>query len=132
VKLYRRNVRTKRIPDASLDEALTALQATPGVMFRSEGGWSVAYDSEQIVSWLLTPLGHAAYPSIVKRHVVNTAAGAEMATDIRCFAKKVACDRYFAKLSEHGACDALSTLSILIGAFMLLPLLKLLYGTAGR
>jgi hypothetical protein len=85
----------EEIPYASLDEALKALRAKPDVTFRSEGGWTVAYDSEQIVSWLLTPIGHAAYPSIVKRHIVNTAGGAEMATDIRCFATKVVCDKYF-------------------------------------
>jgi hypothetical protein len=34
--------------------------------------------------------------------------------------------------SEHSACGALSALSILLGAFMLWPSLKLLYGVARR
>jgi hypothetical protein len=83
------------IPYASLDEALKALRAKPGVTFRSEGDWTVADDSEAIVAWLLTPLGHPAYPSIVKRHIVNTADGAHMAAEIRCFATKATCDSYF-------------------------------------
>lgn len=83
------------IPYVSLDQAIEALRATPGVTFRSEGGWIVAYDSAAIVSWLLTPKGHPAYPSIVKRYVVNSASGASMATDVRCFAAKAVCDKYF-------------------------------------
>jgi hypothetical protein len=86
---------TKEIPYSSLDDAMKALRAKPGVKFRNEDGWIIADDSEAIVAWLLTPRGHPAYPSIVKRHVVNTADGAYMATDIRCFATKAACDSYF-------------------------------------
>jgi hypothetical protein len=67
---------------------MKALRAKPGVEFRNEGGWIVAYDPETIVSWLLTPVGHPAYPSIVKRHTVSGESGANMATDIRCFATK--------------------------------------------
>jgi hypothetical protein len=83
------------IPYASLDEAMKALRAKPGVEFRNEAGWIIAYDPETIVSWLLTPPGHPAYPSIVKRHIVNSASGADMATEIRCFATKVVCDNFF-------------------------------------
>jgi hypothetical protein len=83
------------IPYSSLAEALKALRAKPGVEFRNEGGWIVAYDPETIVSWLLTPPGHPAYPSIVKRHVVNSESGADMATEIRCFATKAVCDKFF-------------------------------------
>jgi hypothetical protein len=83
------------IPYASLDEALKALHAKSGVTFHTEGGWIIAYDSSAVVSWLLTPPRHPAYPSIVKRHIVNTATGSEMATDIRCFATQAVCDKYF-------------------------------------
>jgi hypothetical protein len=83
------------IPYTSLDEAMKALRAKPGVEFRSEGGWIVAYDPDEIVSWLLTPPGHPAYPSIVKRYIVNSASGAEMVTDTRCFASKDVCDKLF-------------------------------------
>ena len=74
---------------------MKSLRAKPGVIFRDEGGWTVAYDPEAIVSWLLTLPGHPAYPSIVKRYVVNRADGAYMASDTRCFAAKAVCDRYF-------------------------------------
>jgi hypothetical protein len=83
------------IPYSSLDEALKDLRSKASVEFRNEGGWIVAYDPVTIVSWLLTPEGHPAYPSIVKRHIGNRADGASMATKIRCFASKVTCDKYF-------------------------------------
>jgi hypothetical protein len=83
------------IPYSSLDEALKDLHSKPNVTFRNEGGWIVAYDDAAIVSWLLTPKGHPAYPSIVKRHIINSADGASMATEIRCFAAKATCDKYF-------------------------------------
>ena len=83
------------IPYSTLEEALTDLHSKPGIEFRNEGGWIVAYDSVAIVSWLLTPKGHPAYPSIVKRYIVNRADGAFMATDTRCFASKATCDKYF-------------------------------------
>lgn len=83
------------IPYSSLDEAMKALRAKPGVEFRNEGGWIVAYDPEAIVSWLLTPPGHPAYPSIVKRYIVNSASGADMVMDTRCFATKAVCDKFF-------------------------------------
>jgi hypothetical protein len=83
------------IPYSSLDEAMKVLHSKVGVTFRNEAGWIVAYDSKEIVSWLLTPKGHPAYPSIVKRHIVNSADGANMTTEIRCFADKAICDKYF-------------------------------------
>jgi hypothetical protein len=78
-----------------LDEALKSLRAKPGVKFRDEGGWIVAEESAAAAVWLLTPPGHPAYPSIVKRHIVNTKDGAEMVTDVRCLASKSTCDKFF-------------------------------------
>jgi len=84
------------IPYSSLEEAMKDLRSKPNVSFRNEGGWIIAYDSVALVSWLLTPEGHPAYPSIVKRHIVNRTEGAGMATEIRCFASQATCDKYFA------------------------------------
>ena len=85
----------EEIPYSSLDEAMQDLHSKSSVTFKNESGWIVAYESITIVSWLLTPKGHPAYPSIVKHHIVNSASGAEMATDIRCFASQATCDKYF-------------------------------------
>jgi hypothetical protein len=80
---------------ASLDEAIKALRAKPGVTFQNQGGWWVVKDLPAFTVWLLTPPGHPAYPSIVKKTIVNSNNGADMQTDIRCFASKEVCDKYF-------------------------------------
>jgi hypothetical protein len=83
------------IPFATVDEATSALKAKKGVTFRNQDGWIVAEDLDAFTVWLLTPPNHPAYPSIVKRTLVNGKDGANMETRIRCFASKETCDRYF-------------------------------------
>jgi len=80
---------------ASVEEALKALKAKPGVTFRTQDGWVVAEDMAVFTTWLFTPFGHPAYPSMVKRAVVNKADGAHMQTSVRCFASKEVCDNFF-------------------------------------
>jgi hypothetical protein len=83
------------IPYASLDDALKALRAKPGVTFRQEGGWLVAEDLDTFTVWLLTPAEHPAYPSMVRRTLINQSDGAYMDTSVRCLASKEVCDRAF-------------------------------------
>jgi hypothetical protein len=80
---------------STLDEAIAALRAKPGVTFRDQAGWRVAEDLDGLVVWLFTPPGHPAYPSMVKRTIVNRADGAHFETAVRCFASKGVCDKYF-------------------------------------
>jgi hypothetical protein len=40
---------------STLEEALNALRAKPGVTFKDQDGWLVANDSDAIVIWLFTP-----------------------------------------------------------------------------
>ena len=80
---------------ASLEEATKALRAKPGVTFRNQAGWVVAEDTQASTVWLLTPPGHPAYPSIVKRTLVNSADGAYFETNVRCFASQEVCDKFF-------------------------------------
>jgi hypothetical protein len=80
---------------STLEEAIEALRAKPGVTFREQDGWIVAEDPEGPVAWLLTPPGHPAYPSIVKRAIVNRDDGAYFETHIRCLASKDVCDSFF-------------------------------------
>ena len=83
------------IPYGSLEAATAALRAKKGVTFKSQGGWTVAEDLDAFTTWLLTPVGHPAYPSIVRRTLVNGLEGAFMDTNIRCFASKETCDKFF-------------------------------------
>jgi len=82
---------------SSLEEATQALRARPGVTFRNQAGWVVAEEAQSSTVWLLTPPGHPAYPSIVKRTLVNSVNGAYFETSIRCFATQDACDKYFGR-----------------------------------
>lgn len=79
----------------TLDEAIRALRAKPGVKFRDERGWTVAEDMQAATVWLFTLPGHPAYPSMVKRTLVNRPGGAYFETNVRCFASQEICDRYF-------------------------------------
>jgi len=80
---------------STLAEALTALRAKSGVTFTNQKGWLVANDSVAIVVWLFTEPGHPAYPTMIKRQVVNGPDGAYMDTAILCLASQAVCDKYF-------------------------------------
>ena len=80
---------------SSVDEALRDLHAKSTVTFRSQGGWIVAQDSATATAWLITPLGHPAYPSIVRRMIVNGPTGANMTTTVMCFSSQETCDKFF-------------------------------------
>jgi len=81
---------------ATIEDALKDLHSKSGVTFRDERGWIVAEDLEASTVWLLTPPGHPAYPSIVRRMIVNGPNGAYMNTDVRCLANQETCDKFFA------------------------------------
>jgi hypothetical protein len=83
------------IPYASVDEALAALRGKKGVTFRTQDGWMVADDKEALTVWLITPPGHPAYPSMVRRKIVNGPGGAYFDTSVRCFASQEVCDKFF-------------------------------------
>jgi hypothetical protein len=78
-----------------LEEALKDLRAKPGVTFRKQDGWIVAEEASAFTVWLITPPGHPAYPSMVKRTLVNGPDGAYFDTAVRCLASQDACDKFF-------------------------------------
>ena len=83
------------IPYSSLENALKDLHSRLGITFRNQSGWIVAEDLAAHAVWLLTPPGHPAYPSIVRRMLVNGPTGASMNTDVQCFASQETCDKFF-------------------------------------
>ena len=86
---------------STIDEALKDLHAKAGVTFRNQDGWIVAEDLAASAAWLITPPGHPAYPSMVRRMVINTSTGAYMDTAVRCLASKETCDKFFAARNIH-------------------------------
>lgn len=84
--------------------ALKSLHEKKGVIFRNENGWTVAEDSSSYTIWSFPPVGHPAYPSAVKRHVVQENVGSSIQMAVHCEASKQACDdlvRTFAELNER-------------------------------
>ena len=89
------------IPYSTIDEALKDLHAKAAVTFRNQNGWIVADDRAASTAWLITPPGHPAYPSMVRRMIINTSTGAYMDTAVRCLASKETCDKFFAARNIH-------------------------------
>jgi hypothetical protein len=73
--------------------ALAGLHAKPGVVFSVRNGWTVATDDGGSTLWSFPPPGHPAYPSAVKRRIVQTADGGwSIGMAVQCGGTKQACD----------------------------------------
>jgi hypothetical protein len=76
----------------SVEAALTDLRVKPGVVVSSQNGWTVADDVGAHTIWSFPPSGHPAFPSAVKREIVQTNEGISLQMSILCQATKKACD----------------------------------------
>lgn len=87
----------------SVAETLAELRGRPGVVFTTENGWAVASEGSTMTLWSFAPQGHAAYPAVVRRQVVQDGAAVRLDMNVSCEASKAACDelvRAFVKLNE--------------------------------
>jgi hypothetical protein len=88
----------------SVSEALAALHAKPGVEFSEQGGWTIVNEPVPHVLWSFAPAGHAAYPTAVKRAVVESDGKVFIRMGVICESTKSACDalvREFIQLNEN-------------------------------
>jgi hypothetical protein len=91
----------------TVEAALTALRAKPGVRIQEQQGWIIVSDTESgnPVLWSFTPPGHPAHPSAVKRRVVTEKGGlSRIEMNVLCQADKTSCDalvREFQGLNER-------------------------------
>jgi len=88
----------------SVADALTALRAKPGVAISNQGGWTIVDDAKNYVIWSFAPTGHAAYPAVVKRAIVQKDGMTGINMDVKCESTKEACDalvREFIQLNEN-------------------------------
>ncbi len=76
----------------SVEAALAALHAKTGVVFKTQDGWTLATDDAGLTLWSFPPPGHPAYPSAVRRHVVERDGAVQMEMAVQCEASKQACD----------------------------------------
>jgi|TARA_B110000116_G_scaffold71690_1_gene62147 hypothetical protein len=87
----------------SVSAAYEMLSTKEGVEGSNQKGWVIFKDSTDNSLWSFTPLEHPAYPSAIKRTVVEE--NGEIVIEMRalCGAEKLACDeliRAFRKMNE--------------------------------
>ena len=83
--------------------ALAGLHAKRGVVFSSNNGWTIAEDEADKTIWSFPSAGDPAYPSAVKRQLVQTNAGVEMNMNILCQSTKEACDNLVRQFQQLNA-----------------------------
>jgi hypothetical protein len=76
----------------SVAEALQALRSKPNVEISMQSDWTIIDEPANYTLWSFAPKGHAAYPAVVKRRVVQDDAGVSIKTDVICETTKAACD----------------------------------------
>lgn len=77
---------------ATVAEALKDLRARPGVGMTVQNGWTIANDSAGPTLWSFAPVGHPAYPAVVRRKFVKMGDGLSLDMDVHCEADKAPCD----------------------------------------
>jgi hypothetical protein len=73
--------------------ALKDLHSQRDVTFGQANGWTIAEDRSHFTMWSFAPAGDPAYPSAVKRSVVQQGAGSTMEMKILCESTQGACDK---------------------------------------
>ena len=89
----------------TVSAALEALSAKSGTKLTVQDGWTVIEDPADglVTLWTFTPAGHPAYPSAVKRTLVNRDGGTHMEMSVRCEAEKAPCDDLVRSFEELNA-----------------------------
>ncbi len=80
--------------------ALKDLHAHPQVKFSQQNGWTVAEDDAAMTFWSFPPPNDPAYPSAVRRQVIQEAGGSSVQMTVQCEASKAACDNLVRSFEE--------------------------------
>jgi len=72
--------------------AMEALHARPDVIFSVQNGWIIASDRTNQTVWSFSPVGDPAFPTAVKREVVQSGDNFYVVTKIMCRGTQAACD----------------------------------------
>ena len=81
---------------SSVAAALADLHSKPEVKFSIQNGWTIAEDRSHSSFWSFPPVGDPAYPTAVKRIVVQTGVGINLEMKVLCQATQAACDKLVA------------------------------------
>jgi len=94
----------------TVQAALAALKAKPGVGIQKQQGWIVILDPKdgsnlsEFATWSFAPSGDPAYPAVAKRTFFKGKDGWYVTMNVLCEATKTACDafvREFQALNER-------------------------------
>lgn len=87
----------------SVAEAMAALKDKPGVRVttRSRDQWIIINEAGAKINWSFAPVGHYAYPAVVRREIkVNDDGKLVMQTRALCDSGKSSCERLIAEFNE--------------------------------
>ncbi|GAB4114396.1 MAG: hypothetical protein Tsb0027_03080 [Wenzhouxiangellaceae bacterium] len=88
----------------SVEEVYEYLRSADGVSIRTEQGWTIAEQNEDMALWSFTTEGHPAHPAVFMRQVVIDKEQISLRTWGICEAEKEACDMLsaeFEKLNQN-------------------------------
>ena len=83
---------TSSIGYPTVDAALVSIHAKAGVVFTTQGGWTIADDAAAETIWSFSPPGYPAYPAVVKRQIVQQGGAVSIEMSVLCEASKQPCD----------------------------------------
>lgn len=79
---------------SNLDELVESFQNDPKAEITMQQGWTVIVvrDEKRMDLWSITPKDHFAYPSAVKRSIVERDGSVFIEMDVSCHAEIIQCD----------------------------------------
>ncbi|WP_315787123.1 MULTISPECIES: hypothetical protein [unclassified Bradyrhizobium] len=80
--------------------AMAGLRAKPGIKSSTRSGWTIFEDADARAVWSFPPQDHAAYPTAVRRRMVQKGDEVVIDMDVRCEAAKPACDAVVAEFER--------------------------------
>jgi len=90
-------VEAGRIGYPTVEAALAAVRARPGVTESQKDGWTVIEDKAHFETWNFSPAGHPAHPAVVKRTVLGGVGGTRTQTAAMCGGGQTECDKLVAQ-----------------------------------
>jgi hypothetical protein len=87
----------------TVDEALTAVRARPGIAESQRDGWTVIEDKAHQETWFFSPPGHPTHPAVVKRTVVKKSGDSMTQTAAMCSSNQTECDKLVAQVNASGS-----------------------------
>ncbi|HUL65548.1 MAG TPA: hypothetical protein VLW55_13110 [Burkholderiaceae bacterium] len=86
----------------TVDAALAAVRARPGIEESQRDGWTVIEDTAHRETWLFSQPGQPTHPAVVKRTVIKKFGNSTTQTAAMCTSSQDECDKLVAQLNASG------------------------------